>query len=39
MDDIDYIIELRNSDDEEIKYDLVDDIELDKKNNFSMFDF
>lgn len=39
MDDIDYIIELRNSEDEEIKYDLVDEIELDKKNNFSMFDF
>ncbi|MFX3624688.1 MAG: DUF3388 domain-containing protein [Ectobacillus sp.] len=39
MNDFDYIIELRNEEDEEIKYDLVDEIELEKRNNFSMFDF
>jgi hypothetical protein len=39
LDDFDYIIELRNDYDEEITYDLVDEIELNKKNNFSMFDF
>jgi hypothetical protein len=39
LDDFDYIIELRNDDDEEITYHLVDDIELNTRNNFSMFDF
>ncbi|WP_379967410.1 DUF3388 domain-containing protein [Ectobacillus sp. sgz5001026] len=39
LDDFDYIIELRNHFDEEIKYNLVDDIDLEKKNDFSMFDF
>jgi hypothetical protein len=39
LDDFDYIIELRNHDNEEIKYDAVDDFEQEKKNNFSMFDF
>jgi hypothetical protein len=39
LDDFDYIIELRNDYDEEITYDLVDEVELNKKNNFSMFDF
>jgi hypothetical protein len=39
LDDFDYIIELRNDYDEEIKYDLVDDIEQEKRSNFSMFDF
>lgn len=39
LDDFDYIIELRNHLDEEIKYNLVEDIDLEKKNDFSMFDF
>ncbi|MBO9128892.1 DUF3388 domain-containing protein [Bacillus sp. 165] len=39
LDDFDYIIELRNEYDEEITYDIVDEIELNKKNNLSMFDF
>ncbi|WIY63654.1 DUF3388 domain-containing protein [Bacillus arachidis] len=39
LDDFDYIIELRNDYDEEIQYDLVDEIEQGTQNNFSMFDF
>ncbi|CAH2462734.1 MULTISPECIES: DUF3388 domain-containing protein [Bacillus] len=39
LDDFDYIIELRNDYDEEIQYNLVDEIEQGTKNNFSMFDF
>ncbi|MES9781748.1 DUF3388 domain-containing protein [Bacillus thuringiensis] len=39
LDDFDYIIELRNDYDEEIQYNLVDEIEQGTQNNFSMFDF
>ncbi|KFN01558.1 MULTISPECIES: DUF3388 domain-containing protein [Bacillus] len=39
LDDFDYIIELRNDYDEEIQYNLVDEIEQGAQNNFSMFDF
>ncbi|ENQ3106573.1 Protein of unknown function [Bacillus sp. 491mf] len=39
LDDFDYIIELRNDYDEEIQYNLVDEIEQGNQNNFSMFDF
>ena len=39
LDDFDYIIELRNDYDEEIEYNLVDEIEQGTQNNFSMFDF
>ena len=39
LDDFDYIIELRNDYDEEIQYNLVDEIEQCTQNNFSMFDF
>ncbi|MBE7101655.1 DUF3388 domain-containing protein [Bacillus cereus] len=39
LDDFDYIIELRNDYDEEIQYNLVDEIEQGTRNNFSMFDF
>ena len=39
FDDFDYIIELRNDYDEEIQYNLVDEIEQGTQNNFSMFDF
>ena len=39
LDDFDYIIELRNDYDEEIQYNLVDEIEPGTQNNFSMFDF
>ncbi|PEY41257.1 hypothetical protein CN354_05460 [Bacillus cereus] len=39
LDDFDYIIELRNDYDEEIRYNLVDEIEQGAQNNFSMFDF
>ncbi|WP_219375958.1 DUF3388 domain-containing protein [Bacillus mycoides] len=39
LNDFDYIIELRNDYDEEIQYNLVDEIEQGTKNNFSMFDF
>ncbi|CAG9611210.1 hypothetical protein BACCIP111899_00382 [Bacillus rhizoplanae] len=39
LDDFDYIIELRNDYDEEIQYNLVDEIEQGNHNNFSMFDF
>lgn len=39
LDDFDYIIELRNDYDEEIQYNLVDEIEQGTQKNFSMFDF
>ncbi|HEK9102348.1 DUF3388 domain-containing protein [Bacillus pfraonensis] len=39
LDDFDYIIELRNDYDEEIQYNLVDEIEQGAQSNFSMFDF
>ncbi|MEI4830992.1 MULTISPECIES: DUF3388 domain-containing protein [Bacillus] len=39
LEDFDYIIELRNDYDEEIQYNLVDEIEQGNQNNFSMFDF
>ncbi|GAB6414320.1 DUF3388 domain-containing protein [Bacillus luti] len=39
LDDFDYIIELRNDYDEEIQYNLVDEIEQGTQNNFFMFDF
>ncbi|GAB6622021.1 DUF3388 domain-containing protein [Bacillus cereus] len=39
LDDFDYIIELRDDYDEEIQYNLVDEIEQGTQNNFSMFDF
>ncbi|MCR6792229.1 DUF3388 domain-containing protein [Bacillus paranthracis] len=39
LNDFDYIIELRNDYDEEIQYNLVDEIEQGTQNNFSMFDF
>ena len=39
LDDFDYIIELRNDYDEEIQYNLVDEIEQGTQNNFSMIDF
>jgi hypothetical protein len=38
IEDFDYIIELRNDNDEEITYDLVDD-EMEDGNGFSTFDF
>ncbi len=34
LDDFDYIIELRNDYDEEIQYNLVDEIEQGTQNNF-----
>ena len=39
LDDFDYIIELRNSDDEEITYETVDKPEFEQDEGFSMFDF
>ncbi|WP_369903503.1 DUF3388 domain-containing protein [Bacillus manliponensis] len=39
LDDFDYIIELRNDYDEEIQYDLVDEMNRGNDNHFSMFDF
>ncbi|CAM4018026.1 DUF3388 domain-containing protein [Bacillus manliponensis] len=39
LDDFDYIIELRNDYDEEIQYDLVDEMDRGNDNHFSMFDF
>lgn len=39
LDNFDYIIELRNDENEEIKYELVDQIEKDGNSSFSMFDF
>ena len=36
LDDFDYIIELRNDYDEEIQYNLVDEIEQGTQNNFSV---
>ncbi|WP_181348633.1 DUF3388 domain-containing protein [Thalassobacillus sp. CUG 92003] len=39
MDDFDYIIELRNKEDEEITYETVQKPELEINDGFSMFDF
>ncbi|GGC89918.1 hypothetical protein GCM10007216_20800 [Thalassobacillus devorans] len=39
MEDFDYIIELRNTEDEEIKYDTVEKPQLSPNDGFSMFDF
>lgn len=39
MDDFDYIIELRNHEDEEITYEPVERQQLNQGNGFSMFDF
>src|SRR5690625_576918 len=39
IDDFDYIIELRNEEDEEITYDVIEKPQFSQGNNFSMFDF
>ncbi|MBM7598530.1 hypothetical protein JOC34_000887 [Virgibacillus halotolerans] len=39
MDDFDYIIELRNHEDEEITYEPVEKQQMNQGNGFSMFDF
>lgn len=39
LDDFDYILELRNDENEEITYETVDKPDLDQKDGFSMFDF
>ncbi|QDP40245.1 DUF3388 domain-containing protein [Radiobacillus deserti] len=39
LDDFDYIIELRNEEDEEIKYDPIEKPVMEKQDGFSMFDF
>ncbi|MFC0524204.1 DUF3388 domain-containing protein [Pontibacillus salicampi] len=39
LDDFDYIIELRNSQDEEITYETIDKPEFEQDEGFSMFDF
>ncbi|PGL67962.1 DUF3388 domain-containing protein [Bacillus sp. AFS055030] len=39
LEDFDYIIELRNDENEEIKYELVDQMDKNGHNSFSMFDF
>ncbi|MCP8616456.1 DUF3388 domain-containing protein [Salirhabdus salicampi] len=39
LEDFDYIIELRNSDDEEIVYQMEDQSDFSRDNGFSMFDF
>lgn len=39
MDDFDYIIELRNDENEEITYDLIEKPQFTQENGFSMFDF
>lgn len=39
LDDFDYIIELRNSDEEEITYEVIDEMKGNSSGHFSMFDF
>lgn len=39
MDDFDYIIELRNDEDEEITYEIIEKPQFSQGNSFSMFDF
>ncbi|UFU01099.1 YmfK family protein [Radiobacillus kanasensis] len=39
LDDFDYIIELRNEEDEEIKYDSIEKPSVEQQDGFSMFDF
>lgn len=39
LEDFDYIIELRNNEDEEITYETVDKSEFNQDDGFSMFDF
>src|SRR5699024_10586616 len=39
LDDFDYIIEVRNHEDEEITYEEVDQARLNQGDHFSMFDF
>ncbi|HLS60222.1 MAG TPA: DUF3388 domain-containing protein [Virgibacillus sp.] len=39
LDDFDYIIELRNDEDEEITYDVIEKNQYGQNNGFSMFDF
>lgn len=39
MNDFDYIIELRNEENEEITYDIIENPQFTQENGFSMFDF